>query len=357
MRSFRLSLPILFAVFLLAVAPPGAQAAPKVVVSIKPLHSLVAAVMVGVGEPTLLLSGAGSPHSYSLKPSEARALAQSDLVFWIGDELEQFLVKTLGTLSGSARVVALTEAEGIAFLDVREGGVWGEHDHGSHEEAGEHEDDHEEHGHEGHGHEEHGHEEHDHEERADHEEQDHAEHGHEGHDHGERDIHIWLDPDNAAAMVRAIMANLSHADPANAERYTANGTALLGLLDGLDSEIKALLSSVKDHPYIVFHDAYQYFEVRYGTNGVGAISVSPERAPGAKRLAALRDEIVDRGAVCVFSEPQFEPALVATIAEGTAAKTGELDPLGADLSPGPGAYFALMRNLAKGFHDCLTPSS
>ena len=170
-------------------------------------------------------------------------------------------------------------------------------------------------------------------------------------------MHIWLDPENARGMVRGIVSALSDADSANAARYEANGDRLVAALDSLDGEIAASLAPVKSQPYIVFHDAYQYFEAHFDINGVGAISVDPERAPGAKRVATLRDKIADLQAACVFSEPQFEPAVVATVIEGTSAKTGELDPLGANQPAGPKAYFGLMRDLAENLIECLSPNS
>ncbi len=354
----------LFTVTLVGLLPLvslGAEAAPKVVVSIKPIHGLVSSVMAGIAEPELLIKGAGSPHAYNLRPSEARALSDADVVFRVGEALETFLDKPLKSLASGGRVVDLAEVPGLTLLDSRDAGVWAHDDHHGHHD--EH-DDHADHGDHGHGDHDHGdHEEHgDHAEHGDHDEHEHHdEHGdhddHAGHDHGPVDMHIWLTPDNARPMLDAIVEALSAEDPANAARYAANSEGVLTELADLDAEIAARLAPVGAKPYVVFHDAYQYFEAHYGLRPVGAISVNPERAPGAKRLAALREVIAERDAVCVFSEPQFEPALVATIVEGTAAKSGELDPLGADLPIGPDSYFALLRGLADSLVTCLTPSS
>ena len=124
-------------------------------------------------------------------------------------------------------------------------------------------------------------------------------------------------------------------------------------ITALDAELKALLAPVASKPFIVFHDAYQYYETHYALNGVGAITVNPERRPSAKRLTAIRARITELGAACVFAEPQFEPALVNTIAEGTPAKKGVLDPEGADIPDGPDLYPALMRNIATALKGCL----
>ena len=370
---------------LLAAAPRPLAAAPEVVVTIKPVHSLVAAVMGEGADPTLLVRGAASPHNYSLRPSDAKALNQAQLVFWVGEGLESFLIEPLAALSGKAKVVEVATLPGIGLLETREGGAWEahvhdedeEHDHDGHaseaeghahekddhDHAASHaEHDHDEHGHaehahEEHAHDEHGHEEHGHAEHA-HDEHGHDEHGHDAHGHaGGKDMHLWLDPGNAKVIVEAAVKSLSDIDPANAERYRANGKAALARLDALDEELKTALAPVGEVPFVVFHDAYQYFEAHYGLTAVGSISVSEGRAPGAKRLREVRGKIAETGARCVFAEPQFEPALVATVIEGTSARTGVLDPVGAELDAGAAAYGQLLRGLAADLKKCLAPAS
>lgn len=301
---------------LVAILVGGAPAAAtvKVVTSIKPIHSLVAGVMRGAGAPALLIKGASSPHTYSLRPSDARALQAADLVFWVGPELETFLAKPLHALVRRARIVALAEAAGVRLLAGRAAGLWTLH----HQPAGEKEDE------------------------------------HPGADHRHRmNMHIWLDPRNAKAMVSAIGAALSDVDPPRAQLYAANARALQRRLDVLDQGLEQTLTPLRGRPYVVFHDAYRYLEARYGLTAVGAITVAPDRPPGARRLAEIRARIRNAGVDCVFVEPQFEPALARALVEGTGAKVGVLDPLGADLSPGPDAYFQLMRNLAHSLKDCL----
>lgn len=286
-----------------------------VVASIKPVHSLVAGVMQGVGEPALLVKAGRSPHDYSMRPSEARALADADLVFWIGPQLEAFMARSIEALAGDARVVALSEAEGVQRLATREGGVWTERGATGPLEEGDG-----------------------------------------GHERAEFDMHLWLDPHNAQAMVDAIVAALSGADPGNAAAYQQNGAALRDRLKLLDGALEQQLAPVRDRPYVVFHDAYQSFERRYGLNVVGAITVDPKRRPGGRRLRAIRDQLAALEAACVFAEPQFEPVLVDTVIEGTSARKGVLDPLGSDLAPGPDQYFELIANLANSLVDCLAPS-
>ncbi|MBK8908868.1 MAG: zinc ABC transporter substrate-binding protein [Rhodospirillales bacterium] len=280
-----------------------------VVASIQPVHSLVAGVMDGVGEPTLLIQGGASPHTYALKPSEAAALQQADVVFWIGEALETFLAKPLRSLSRRAAIVTLADADGVDLVEAGSG------DHAAH---------------------------------------DHADGGHD-HADGGHDMHIWLDPTNAEAMVRRIVDALSLADPAAAPQFRANGAALQRRLAGLDAALFKALTPLQGRPYIVLHDAYRYLERRYGLTQAGAITVSPERRPSARKLTEIRAALADTRASCVFAEPQFEPALAHTVIEGSDARIGVLDPLGSALPPGPDAYFGLMHNLAAALADCLAP--
>lgn len=342
---------------LTGMAPSGAGAAaadaPVVVATIKPLHALVAGVMAGVGEPRLLVQGAASPHDFALKPSDARVLDRASLVFWAGPGVESFMPRVIDTLARDAHTIALIDAPGVKTLAVREGGVWEPHEH-----------DHD--GHEG---EDHGHDDHDHDAHADahddHDDHDHDDHDHDGHDHdghddhdghehGMIDGHAWLSPANARAMVTRIAAVLAEADPAHAETYRRNATAYEARLDALDAQLAQLLAPVKDRPYIVFHDAYQYFESAYGLAGAGSVTLNPEQPPGARRISELRARITEGGVVCVFAEPQFDPRLVKTLTEGTAARSAVLDPIGSDITAGADAYLALMERLATSLSGCLS---
>jgi zinc transport system substrate-binding protein len=312
------------------IASTNAMAAPNVVVSIKPIHSLVAAIMQGVAEPELIVDGGASPHTYSLKPSNARAIENADVVFWVGDGLEKFLEKPLHSLADKATVVELDDAKGIEKLSFREGGPFEAHDHDEHE---------------GHDHTEKAGDKHSHE----------GEHKHEhDHDEGEYDMHLWLDPANAKAMAVEIEKTLMTADPANAKAYQDNTKKLVDNLDALDKEITETVAPIKDKPFVVFHDAYQYFEHRYGVKTVGSITVSPESIPGADRIKQIHAKVKELNATCVFAEPQFEPKLVNVVIEGTNAKSGTLDPEAATLEAGPDLYFKLMRGIATSLKDCLS---
>lgn len=286
-----------------AQTPEAWAASPRVVVSIKPLHALVAGVMEGVAEPYLLLQGGNSPHGYVLRPSEARLLTEAELVVWVGPQLESFLKKPLASLAGKARQLQLAEELQARLLPARSGGNW--------EDAG------------------HGHD-----------------HGHQHGRPGDRDQHLWLDPLLAKLIVEKTAAALATLDPAHQEQYRHNAARLQQRLDQLHEQLQSRLAPVKTVPYVVFHDAYQYFEASYGLTAVGSLTIDPERKPGAKRIREIRQRIQQLQARCVFSEPQFEPRLVATVTEGSGARTGVLDPIGADLAPGPEAYFQLLTALA-----------
>jgi zinc transport system substrate-binding protein len=307
----------------LTTAPAWAEP-PKVVASIGPVHSLVAAVMAGVGAPTLLVPPSASPHTFALRPSDAKRLQNADVVFWVGENLEGFLRKPLKTLPKKATVVELAEAKGVTLLDRREGGAWEEDVH-----AGEDRDHKHKHGP--------------------------GKKGRHAHDHEEgKDMHIWLDPANARAIVAAIAKVLSERDPANQEKYTANATATVARLDALEKDLRVRLAPVAKVPYLVFHDAYHYFENRFGLNAVGSITVNPEQPPGAKRIAELHAKARALKVACVFAEPQFDPKVVKTIIEGTSVRTSVLDPDGgAGLTPGPELYFGLMSKLADSLVQCL----
>ena len=300
----------LAAAVVFALAGAAAAEPPKVVVSIKPLHSLVAAVMDGVGQPQLLVKTSADPHSYTLKPSEAQALNGAQLVIWAGPGVETFLEKPVAALAGKAKVLRLDSERGLKLFTAREGGLWeeDEHDHGK---AG-------------------------------------------GEKHEEIDGHVWLDPDNAAAIVRAAVRELSQLDKENAAKYAANGERTLAALRALDADLRKQLAPVKTKRFVVSHDQLQYFEKRYGLAAAGSITISPDRPPSARRLYEIRSRILKNRVVCVFGEPQVPDTLVKTAIEGTKARSGTIDTDGgAGIPDGKDAYFTMMRNLGKALVGCL----
>jgi zinc transport system substrate-binding protein len=284
----------------------------SVVVTIKPLHALVAQVMAGAGTPELLVQGAASAHTYALKPSDATKLNAADVFFRMSETMEPFTAKVAKSLPKRVQVVTLQETQGLKLLRRRTGSTFEDADHG--------------HGSHGHGHK---------------------------HGHGAIDGHAWLDPVNAKAMADRIAQVLGAKEPAKADVFRANADALKAKLDALDGELARELAAVAGKPYVVFHDALQYFEGRYGLKVVGSIAMSPEVPPSAKRLSTLRQRVTSLGTVCVFAEPQFDTRLVDNLVEGTRARTGTIDPEGSKIAAGPDLYFTLLRNLAKDLQTCL----
>lgn len=318
----------------LLLATPS-LAAPKVVTDIAPLHSLVARVMEGVGEPALLLASGGTPHDYALRPSESALLQDADLLIWIGPELTPWLGRAREALAQDAVSIPLLAAAETRTLPFREGARFAPHDHG-----GEHADDHSDEHHDDHGDDN----DHDHDKAAD---------DHHDHAHGAVDPHAWLDPMNAHDWLPGIAEALAALDPANAGAYRANALAGQAEIDALVAEISATLDPARGRSFVVFHDAYHYFEARFDIEAAGAVALSDASDPGAARIAEVRATIAELGVACVFAEPQFPGKLIETVLDGTDAREGRLDPVGMGLEPGPALYPQLLRDLATGLTDCL----
>ncbi|WP_068118353.1 zinc ABC transporter substrate-binding protein [Tropicimonas marinistellae] len=338
---------LLATVSALGVAGGANADTPSVAADIPPVHSLVAMVMDGVGSPDLLVQPGASPHGYALRPSEAQALEKADVVFWVGEALEPWLEGSIETLAADATVVELMESEGTTELEFREGATFEKHTH----DDDEHHDDHDE--------DEHADGEEDHhgeEGTAEHEGEDHGheEAGHEDHhDHHGHDPHGWLDPENGRAWLDVIADELSKVDPDNAETYRSNTEAGKARIEAAIDQVIADLAPVQGRDFIVFHDAYQYFENRFDVAAAGSISLGDASDPSPARIKEIRDKVQELGVSCVFSEPQFNPGLVRTVFQGTDAKTGILDPLGTDLDIGPDLYPLLLENLGTNLADCL----
>lgn len=305
----------------LALASHHAFATPQVVTTIKPLHSLVAQLMEGVGEPVLLIKQ-GSPHGYQSKPSDVQAIANADLVIYVSPTLETFVPPLIK--KGQKNHIEWMAIPGLETLKTRSGGLWEEHEH----EAEAHHD----HGHD------HGH--------------DHA-HDHGDHVHGEYNDHIWLSINGSKTLLPVVADELARLDPDNAAHYAANRDQALARLDSLNGSIEAQLADVKTQPYMVFHDAYPYFEHEHGLNAIGVVRVDPEHEPGAKRIGELHQVMQENKIVCIFNEPQFSAKLTDKLVQGTQVRTGTLDPLGAALKAGTTLHGEVLSNLAQSLHDCL----
>ena len=288
---------------------------PKVAADISPVHSLVSRVMLGVGTPDLIVQAGASPHGYTLRPSEAKALQDAQMVFWMGESLSPWMEGALDTLSSDATIITLLERDETILMEFREGALFEEHDHDDH-----------------------GAEKHD----------DHGDHE----DHGSHDPHAWLSPDNARIWLNLIASQLSIVDPENAGTYFANAAAARSEIEALKTEVNSLLEPVRGKKFIVFHDAYQYFEKAFDLSASGAISLGDASKPSPARIAEIQGRIQEESIDCVLSEPQFNKGLVATVMAGSKAKTSVIDPLGVGLKPGPDLYSELIRNMTKTLVDC-----
>ena len=316
-----------------------AKAEIKVVASIKPIHSLASYLMDGVGKPDLIVDGYSSPHGFALKPSHAKMLQNADIIFWVGEDIESFLEKPLSSIAKKAEKIELMETKGLNVLKFRERNIFDEdgHDDHGHDDHGKKEDDHDDHGHDDHGKKEDDHDDHGHDD-------------HEGHAHGEFDPHIWLDPINAKVILFEMSKHLIENDPKNEETYRDNLSKAYKEIDKLTKEVTAELN--ESVASIVFHDAYQYFEKRFGVNILGAFTVNTDVMPGAEQLSEIREVIEHDKVACVFSEPQFNPDIIKAVAKDMNIKTGVVDPLGATLNPGKDLYFKLIRNMSASFKGC-----
>ena len=324
----KLPLTLTFLSFISLIIPVNAEV--KVVTSIKPIHSLASYLMDGIGKPDLIVGGNASPHGFSMKPSHAKMLQDADIVFWVGEGMENFLKKPLSSIAKKAEKIELMEIKGLNVLKFRERNIFDEHNHDDH------------------GHDDHAKKEDDHAKKED----DHAknEDDHEDHNHGQYDAHIWLDPINAKLILNEMAEHLIENDSKNTSIYENNLDKALADIDKLIIEVMTELN--KDISFIVFHDGYQYFEKRFNVNVLGAFTVNTDVMPGAEQLSEIREIIEHDNVSCIFSEPQFNPDIINIVAKDMNIKTGVLDPLGATLKSGKNLYFDLIRNMSASFKGC-----
>ncbi len=318
-------LPIIISILSLFTFFVPANADIKVVASIKPIHSLASYLMNGVAKPDLIVDGYASPHGFAMKPSHAKMLQNADLIFWVGEDVENFLEKPLGSIAKKAEKIELMQIKGLQVLKFRERNIFDDHDDHGHDDHDKKED-HDDHGKK---------EDHDDDER---------------HAHGEFDPHIWLDPINAKVILNEMVEHLIENDPKNEAKYKSNLNEALKDIDMLTIDVMTELSNSVSS--IVFHDAYQYFEKRFNVNILGAFTVNTDVMPGAEQLAEIREIIEHDKVACVFSEPQFNPDIIKAVAKDMNIKTGVIDPLGATLNPGKDLYFSLIKNMSASFKGC-----
>ena len=306
-----------------------------VVTTIQPINSLVSAVIGNTGKTISLIPAEVSPHEYKLKPSDTKKLQNANIIFFVSDHLESSVTKVFENLPKNIKIINLMEDAGIKHLAIRDNEAWERHDH--HNGHGDH-DDHDKHAKK--------HDDHDHDKHAK---------KHDDHDDHEKedDVHIWLSPDNAVKIIKKINKELSLYFPENAETYDKNANQMIKEINQLKVELKKELSGIKDKPYIVFHDAYQYFETSFGLNAAGSVALEGDIASSPKQISIIKDKIVKLKASCVFQEPQFDSKLVKIVVEGTNAQIGTLDPLGVNIKSGENFYLQLLKNMAKSLKDCL----
>jgi zinc transport system substrate-binding protein len=353
-----------------------------VVSTIQPINSLVSAVIGNTGKNILLIPADVSPHDYKLKPSDTKKLQNANIIFFVSDHLESSVIKVFKNLPKNIKTVNLMEDAGIKHLAIRDNEAWerhdhhhghDDHDHDKHEKkhddhdndkhAKKHDDhDHDKHEkkHDDHDHDKHAkkHDDHDHDKHEKkHDDHDHDKHAkkHDDHDDHEKedDVHIWLSPDNAVKIIKKINKELSLFFPENAKTYDQNANQMIKRINQLKVELKNELSDIKDIPYVVFHDAYQYFETSFDLNAVGSVALEGDIASSPKQISFIKDKIVKLKASCVFQEPQFDSKLVKIVVEGTNAQIGTLDPLGVNIKRDKDFYLQLLRNMAKSLKDCL----
>jgi zinc transport system substrate-binding protein len=325
----------LMATAFIATLPFSANAVPNVATDITPIHSLVSQVMAGVGRPDLIVQSGASPHNYSLSPSEAQALQEADVVFWVGEGLTPWLERSLDKLSPDSTKVELLEAMGTTTYAFREGATFDAHGDSDHDEEKEGE---------------HG----THDDLQDGEEKD-DEHN-EGHhqENSGADPHAWLDPANGKVWLDVIAAALAEEDPENAAQYLENSAIGQADIDAAVSRIEITVAQLENKQFIVFHDAYQYFEKRFGILAAGAISIGDASKPSPARIAEIRAVVTNLDVSCVFTEPQYNPGIVKAVFGGTGVNTsGVIDPLGSGLATGANLYPDLLIEIADGLQSCL----
>ena len=270
----------------------------KVIASIKPVHSLVAGIMQGVGQPELLLSSNQSPHHYSLRPSERLKLARADLIFWIGPNMESFMPRLLHSIDNKTQLVSLVDTEGLTLLPVRL-----------------------------------------------------ADHHHEN-QHTAIDAHVWMNTDNIEKMADEITRQLVSIDPANTRQYKNNNKILHKKIKTLRNELRLKLKD-KHSPFLTYHDGYQYFEQEFNLKNIGFISSGPELQPSAMHIQAMKKLIRRHSIQCIFYDAPSEPPIMTSLLTDSSARAIELDPTGIRLPAGKDTLWQIMRNLGENFQSCL----
>ena len=306
-----------------------------VISTIQPINSLVSAIIGNTGKSITIIPSEQSPHDFKLKPSDVKVLQNGNIIFYVSNHLESSITKVLKNLPKNIKLINLMEDAGVNHLAIRDNDAWERHDHHGHDDH----DVHDKHG----------------KKHDDHDDHDKHEKKHDDHDDHEKedDVHVWLSPDNAIKIVQKVNKVLSLYFPENSKIYNDNTTKFIDKIRNLKMELVKELSPIKNKPFIVFHDAYQYFEKTFELNAVGSVALEGDIASSPKQISLIKDKIVKSKALCVFQEPQFDSKLVKIVVEGTDAKIGTLDPLGVNISENKDFYLQLITNMAKSLKECL----
>ena len=329
-----------------------------VITTIQPINSLVSAVIGDTGKTISLIPADISPHEYKLKPSDAKKMQEANIIFFVSNHLESSVTKVFKNLPKNIKIINLLEETGIEHLAIRDNEAWERHDHHGHEDHDDHDKKHDDHDdHDKHGKKHDDHDDHDKHAKKHDDHDDHDKHGkkHDDHDDHESkdDVHIWLSPDNAIKIVEKVNKELTLLFPDNASKYSENSNKMIDEIKKLKNELAKDLAPIKGKPYVVFHDAYQYFEKTFDLNAVGSVALEGDIASSPKQISFIKDKIKKLNASCVFQEPQFDSKLVKIVVEGTNAQIGTLDPLGVNISGKENFYIQLLKNMAKSLKECL----
>ena len=332
-----------------------------VITTIQPINSLVSAVIGDTGKTISLIPADISPHEYKLKPSDAKKMQEANIIFFVSNHLESSVTKVFKNLPKNIKIINLLEETGIEHLAIRDNEAWERHDHHGHDDHDDHDkhgkkhDDHDDHDKHGKKHDDH--DDHDKHAKKHDDHDDHDKHGkkHDDHDDHESkdDVHIWLSPDNAIKIVEKVNKELTLLFPDNASKYSENSNKMIDKIQKLKNELAKDLAPIKGKPYVVFHDAYQYFEKTFDLNAVGSVALEGDIASSPKQISFIKDKIKKLNASCVFQEPQFDSKLVKIVVEGTNAQIGTLDPLGVNIYGKKNFYIQLLKNMAKSLKECL----
>ncbi len=292
--------------FVLLLSATSALAEPpKVMTDIVPVQSLVDMVMGDIGQADALMPPGVSPHSFALRPADATALANADVVIWTGPGLSLWLAEPLTTLAPDAATLVLLDTSGWQRLDVRNDPSFPVAPNPDTPSA--------------------------------------------------TDPHAWMDPDIAAVWLGHIATTLADADPDNAAIYRANAAAAATALRDLGAEIATRLAPLADRPFVLPHDGYLYFENRFGLHPVGAITLSGATNPGPADLAELRDLVKAGGINCILTDAETSPKWVDLLSEGVAdITTAKIDGLGGSYPPGADNYPTMLRQMTDSLVDCLS---